>query len=56
MIYTAPVRNVFFWGARTLRGGCALEILTFLGPKWHSPIGSCPFRAQKSLDFQGPPS
>ncbi len=27
----------------------------FLGPKWHSPIGSMAFhRAQKSLDFQGP--
>jgi hypothetical protein len=36
-------------------GGWALEISTFLGPKWHSPIGSMPFhRAQKSLDFQGP--
>ncbi len=28
---------------------------TFLGPKWHSPIGSMTFhRDQKSLDFQGP--
>jgi hypothetical protein len=28
--------------------------MTFLGPKWHSPIGSMSFhRAQKSLDFQG---
>ncbi len=37
-------------------GGCwALEILTFLGPKWHSPNGLMSFhRAQKSLDFQGP--
>jgi hypothetical protein len=27
----------------------------FLGPKWHSPIGSMPFqRTQKTLDFQGP--
>ncbi len=24
------------------------------GPKWHS-LRSCHFRAQKSLDFQGPP-
>ncbi len=38
-------------------GGWALEISTFLGPKWHSPICSMPFhRAQKSLDFQGPTS
>jgi hypothetical protein len=36
-------------------GGWALEISTFLGPKWHSPNGSIQFhRAQKSLDFQGP--
>jgi hypothetical protein len=35
-------------------GGWALEISTFLGPKWHSPDGSMPFhRAQKSLNFQG---
>ncbi len=27
---------------------------SFLGPKWHSPIGSMPFhRAQKTLHFQG---
>jgi hypothetical protein len=27
----------------------------FLGPKWHSPIGSMPFhRAQKTLEFRGP--
>jgi hypothetical protein len=32
-------------------GGWALDISTFLGPKWHSPEGSIPFhRAQKSLD------
>ncbi len=37
-----PVRNVFDAGS-------------FLGPKWHSPIGSMPFqRAQKTLHFQGP--
>ncbi len=36
-------------------GGWALEISSFLGPKWHSPIGSMPFhRAQKTLNFQGP--
>jgi hypothetical protein len=36
-------------------GGLALEISTFLGPKWHSPNGLMPFhRAQKSLNFQGP--
>ncbi len=28
---------------------------SFLGPKWHSPIGLIPFhRAQKTLEFQGP--
>ncbi len=38
-----------------LGGGWALKILTFLGPKWHSPNGSMLFhRAQKSLNFQGP--
>jgi hypothetical protein len=32
-------------------------ITIFLGPKWHSPIGSLPFhRAQKTLEFQGPTS
>ncbi len=32
-----------------------LCISTFLGPKWHSLMGSMPFYgAQKSLDFQGP--
>jgi hypothetical protein len=36
-------------------GGRALEILTFLGPKWHSPDGLLPFSlGPKSLDFQGP--
>jgi hypothetical protein len=29
-------------------------VLDFFGPKWHS-LRSCQFRAQKSLDFQGPP-
>ncbi len=33
----------------------SLWVSTFLGPKWHSAIGSMSFnRAQKSLDFQGP--
>jgi hypothetical protein len=35
-----------------LRGGP--ENLDFFGPKWHS-LRWCHFRAQKSLDFQGPP-
>jgi hypothetical protein len=36
-------------------GGLALEFLSFLGPKWHTPIFSMPFqRAQKTLEFQGP--
>ncbi len=34
--------------------GVGSENLDFFGPKWHS-ICSCHFRAQKSLDFQGPP-
>jgi hypothetical protein len=35
--------------------GCALEISTFFGPKWHSPNGLMPFHwAQKSFNFQGP--
>jgi hypothetical protein len=60
MIYTAPF-IMFCMRAYPLRGqvggGWALEILSFLGPKWQSPIGSMPFhRAQKTLDFQGPPT
>jgi hypothetical protein len=44
---------------RTLRTGAFLyalySFLNFLGPKWHSPLGSITFhRAQESLDFQGP--
>jgi hypothetical protein len=36
-------------------GGWALEFSSFLGPKWHSPIGSMPFhRSQKTRQFQGP--
>jgi hypothetical protein len=31
----------------------ALEFLSFLGPKWNSPIDSFPFhRAQKTWEFQ----
>ncbi len=51
MIYTAPC--IMFWMRAypllgQVEGG-------FLGPKWHSPIGSMSFhRAQKTLDFQGP--
>jgi hypothetical protein len=54
-----PMYQLFLWrlyimvlrGATSLLG--ALEG-DFLGPKWHS-LRSCHFRAQKSLDFQGPP-
>ncbi len=32
-----------------VRGGWALELSSFLGPKWHTPFGSMPFdRAQKT--------
>ncbi len=34
--------------------GCNIITRGFFGPKWHS-LCSCHFRAQKSLDFQGPP-
>jgi hypothetical protein len=34
--------------------GVGSENLNFFGPKWHS-LCSCHFRAQKSLNFQGPP-
>jgi hypothetical protein len=52
MIYTALC--MMFWMRAYLLlgqvgGGWALEISSFLGPKWHSPIGSMPFhRAQKT--------
>jgi hypothetical protein len=54
-----PARNAFDVGSIQYlgkwEGVWTLEISTFLGPKWHSPIGLMPFRrAQKSLDFQGP--
>ncbi len=36
-------------------GDWALEIPSFLGPKWHSTIGLMPFHwAQKTIEFQGP--
>ncbi len=36
--------------------GWALEISSFLGSKWHSPISSMLFhRAPKTLEFQGQP-
>ncbi len=36
-------------------GGWALEFSSFLGPKWHLPMGSMPFHmAQKTREFQGP--
>jgi hypothetical protein len=53
MIYTALC--IMFWMRAypllgQVGGGWALEISSFLGPKWHSPIGSMPFhRAQKTL-------
>jgi hypothetical protein len=51
MIYTS-LCVMFLMRADTLRGqvggGWALEISSFLGPKWHSPVSSMPFhRAQK---------
>ncbi len=58
MIYTALC--LMFWMhayplLRQVGGGWALEISSFLGPKWHSPICSLPFhRAQKTLNFQDP--
>jgi hypothetical protein len=58
MIYTA-LCTMFWMRAYPLLGqvgGCwALEFSSFLGPKWHLPIGLMPFhRAQKTLKFQGP--
>ncbi len=55
MIYTALC--IMFWIRAypllgQVGGGWALEFSSFLGPKWHSPIGSMPFhRAQKTLEF-----
>ncbi len=46
----SPVHNVLEH-AYPLLG----EFSRFLGPKWHSPICSMPFRrAQKTLEFRGP--
>jgi hypothetical protein len=57
MIYTALC--IMFWMRAfplpgQVGGGWALEISSFLGPKWHSPISSMPQRGQKTIDFQGP--
>jgi hypothetical protein len=44
---------MFLMRADTLRGqvggGKAVEFLSFLGPKRHSPIGSMPFTGPKKL-------
>jgi hypothetical protein len=58
-VYSLTGAMEFHPGADPILGqvgwGWALEISSFLSPKWHSPIGSMPFhRAPKSLDFQGP--
>jgi hypothetical protein len=37
-----------------VRGGWALEISSFLGPKWNWPIGSMPFSHLKNSQFPGP--
>ncbi len=59
MIYTALC--IMFWMCAypllgEVGGGRALEISSFLGPKWHLlhlPFVSMPFyRAQKTLEFQ----
>jgi hypothetical protein len=58
MIYTDLC--IMFWMCAypllgQVGGDWALEFSSFLGPKWHSPIGFMPFhRAQKTLKFQGP--
>jgi hypothetical protein len=60
-----PMYQLFLWRlylivlrrATSLLGaleGVGPENLDFFGPKWHS-LCSCHFRAQKSLDCQGPP-
>jgi hypothetical protein len=61
---TTNVPVVFMaWYVMILRGATSLlgalegvgpENFDFFGPKWHS-LRLCHFRAQKSLDFQGPP-
>jgi hypothetical protein len=58
MIYTALC--IMFWMhayplLREVVGRWALDIKSFLCPKWLSPIGSMPFhKAQKTLEFQRP--
>jgi hypothetical protein len=46
----SPVLIMFWMRAYPLQGqvggGWAVEISSFLGPKWHSPIGSWPLRNQ----------
>jgi hypothetical protein len=55
MIYTALFLMRAYPLLGQVGGGWALEFSSFLGPIWHSPIGSMPFhRAQKTLEFQGP--
>ncbi len=64
-VHKTPMYQLFLWrlylmvlrNATSLLGaleGVGPENLYFFGPKWHS-LHSCHFRAQKSLDFQGPP-
>jgi hypothetical protein len=56
IVFMALILNGFE-GATSLLGALERvgpENLDFFGPKWHS-LRLCHFRAQKSLDFQGPP-
>jgi hypothetical protein len=48
--------NRFVSKSEEQRAICSMYVTcSFLGPKWHSPIGSMPFhKTQKTLDFQGP--
>jgi len=55
MIYTAPVRNVFYVGLNITRGLCPGN-LDFFGSQMALAYRLVPFQAQKSLDYQGPPS
>ncbi len=57
MIYTALC--MMFWMRvypllGQVGGGWALEISSFLGPKWHLPISSMPFYRAKESRFPGP--
>jgi hypothetical protein len=59
MIYTAPCVMLLLMRAASFTWQVgevwALETSSFLGPKWHSPIGSMPcYRTKSTLDFQGP--